>query len=166
MQIIRKKAADVEAHTKIAAIIGNATEEEKYSLSKYGRLLGMIIIIGDDLMDVFEYKELKNRVKRECLPLPVIYALFNRKKSENLQNIIISRKFSKELFRKLMIEIEQIGGFKSVKQTINQFMKEASNHLRNMIYSEKLDILLKAFTIQPTVYIYQIKLVSEGLTPP
>jgi len=144
LHIIEKKAADVEAHTHIGAIIGNATEIEKENLSRYGRLLGMIIIIGDDLIDLLDYRETKNRIKNECLPLPVIYALSNQKRNVILRNLI-SNNFSKTTFKKLKIEIERSKGFESVKQVTNQLVNEALRYIRHM--GRKLEIIMKASTI-------------------
>jgi len=68
LRVVRKKAADVEAHTRISAILGGGSKEEIEALSKYGRLLGMLIILRDDLIDMVDFDEAVHRFKRECLP--------------------------------------------------------------------------------------------------
>ncbi|NIV44548.1 hypothetical protein GWN49_06700, partial [Candidatus Bathyarchaeota archaeon] len=77
IRVVRKKAADVEAHTRISAIIGGGSEEEIEALSEYGRLLGMLIILRDDWIDMMDFGESVHRIKKECLPLPLLHALNN-----------------------------------------------------------------------------------------
>jgi len=89
LQIVRKKAADVEAHTKISAILGGGSKKEIEALSEYGRLLGMLIILRDDWIDMMDFEETRNRIKRECLPLPILYALQKSNVKSKIDSILI-----------------------------------------------------------------------------
>jgi geranylgeranyl diphosphate synthase type I len=76
LRLVRMKAADVEAYTKIGGIIGGGSEEEIDALANFGRLLGMIAILRDDYHDTFyDKKELFSRITKESLPLPIVYSL-------------------------------------------------------------------------------------------
>jgi geranylgeranyl pyrophosphate synthase len=75
IDIIRRKVAAAEATTRIGAIIGGGTEKEIELLSHYGRTYGMLMSLRDDFVDLFEPDELRNRIKNECLPLPILLAL-------------------------------------------------------------------------------------------
>ena len=75
MKTIEAKAAVPEFHCKIGAIIGNGSEEAIKSFGRYGRIFGVLSIIRDEFIDLFEYAELRNRIKHEVLPLPVLYAM-------------------------------------------------------------------------------------------
>ena len=77
LKVIEKKAANVEAQTRIGAIIGRSTKNEIEALGKYGRILGILITLREEFIDVFEPEELHNRMKNECLPLPILYAFQN-----------------------------------------------------------------------------------------
>jgi len=78
LRVVRKKAADVEAHTRISAILGWGSKEEIEALSEYGRLLGMLILLRDDLIDMIDLEEAVHRIEKEHLSLPILYALQNR----------------------------------------------------------------------------------------
>jgi len=82
LQIIWKKAADVEAHTRISAIVGGGSEREIEALAKYGRLLGMLILLRDDWIDMIDLEEIQQRLRKECPPLPILYALEHPLKHE------------------------------------------------------------------------------------
>ncbi len=76
LRIVKMKAADVECYTRIGAYIGGGSKEEVKSLGRYGRRLGMLAILRDDLEDTLDFSgELLYRIRYECLPLPLIYAL-------------------------------------------------------------------------------------------
>jgi len=77
LDIIRRKAAVAEATARIGAVIGGATPEEVEDWGKIGRILGILVNIRNEFVDVFEAEELKNRRDNECLPLPMLYAMRN-----------------------------------------------------------------------------------------
>jgi geranylgeranyl pyrophosphate synthase len=137
LRIIQKKAADVEAHARIGAILGNATQVEEENLAKYGRLLGMIIIIRDDIADLLDKQELKHRMKKEHLPLPLVYAL---KKQE-----ISSKLSTEELFRNFNEEINK--GIKQTQRLISKLRDEAYMYIKDFRTREILGRILDAFSI-------------------
>jgi len=108
LQIVRKKAADVEAHTRIGAIIGNASPIEIEAFGAYGRLLGMLIILRDDWIDILDFREFHQRVKNECLPLPILYGMHNQlvknKLGSLLQSEIITEKKAKRILEMTLEE--------------------------------------------------------------
>jgi geranylgeranyl pyrophosphate synthase len=75
LRIIQKKAADVEAHTRIGAIIGGMPDEKVEIIGQYGRSLGMLILLRDDWMDIIDSGESRSRILKESLPLPLLYGL-------------------------------------------------------------------------------------------
>ena len=77
LQVVRKKAADVEATTRIGAILGDGSEDEINSLGEYGRILGMLVILRDDIIDMLDPEELIHRIKKEHLSLGILYSLKN-----------------------------------------------------------------------------------------
>jgi len=81
--IIETKASVAETTARIGAILGGGNSKEIDILGHYGKILGILMTIRDDFIDLFEPDELKNRTENECLPLPILYAFRNtRKKSE------------------------------------------------------------------------------------
>jgi geranylgeranyl diphosphate synthase type I len=76
LRIIRMKGADVESYTRVGAIIGGGKEEEIEALGKFGRYLGVICILRDDLEDTFnDMTECRSRLMKESLPLPIQYCI-------------------------------------------------------------------------------------------
>jgi len=140
--IIEKKAADVEAHAQIGAVLGNATAKEEKKLAKYGRLLGMIILIRDDIIDLYDQQEIKHRIIKEHLPLPLIYTIRNKripkvppkKILEELHNEIengvkVTNTLVRELTEKAFFEIKDLQLNKNLRKILNAFSKEVKGSL-------------------------------------
>jgi geranylgeranyl pyrophosphate synthase len=102
LRVVHKKAADVEAHTRISGVVGSGSKEEIGALSKYGRLLGMLIILRDDWIDLMDFEEMYHRIKRESIPLPLIFSLQNQNRTKEIESILrkkeITRKDAKKVF--------------------------------------------------------------------
>jgi geranylgeranyl pyrophosphate synthase len=137
LQIIKRKAADVEAHARIGAILGNASSAEEENLAKYGRLLGMIIIIKDDIADLMDRQELNHRIRKEHLPLPLAYVLRGKEK-------VLSQVSIEELLEKFGEKIE-----KEIEQTrklLKKLSNEAYSYIKDFKAKEKLEKILMAFS--------------------
>jgi len=72
LDIIKMKVGVAQATARLGAILGDGTVEEIEMLSRYGRTFGILNTVRDEYIDVFEADELKNRAKKECLPLPIL----------------------------------------------------------------------------------------------
>jgi len=77
LQVIELKAGDIEGLFKIGAILGGGSKAEITLLGQYGRYLGMLSILRDDLMDLKDFREIKHRIKYEILPYALLCALQN-----------------------------------------------------------------------------------------
>lgn len=88
LKTMNKKAADVEALTRIGAILGNARRSEIEALGKYGRILGLISILRDDIIDMTLQEELRHRLEYECLPLPLLFAIQDAESHVELLELI------------------------------------------------------------------------------
>ena len=83
-EIIRLKAGFPEFTLKIGAIIGKSNLECIEILGRFGRTFGVISTVADEFSDLLNSDELINRLKNECPPLPLIYALQNRKAKKTI----------------------------------------------------------------------------------
>lgn len=144
LNIIRKKAADVEAHTRIGAIIGKGTEEEVDTLGEYGRLLGMLIILKDDYIDSLEDDELKHRIQSEHLPIPLLYALKNQKTKTSINKILREKNLKKKDIQALKKLIREAEGFQETAQQIEDLIKTAEKQITNIINNTNLQLMLRA----------------------
>ena len=87
-RVIKMKAACFRADVELGAIIGKASTEEMEILKCYGQIVGELIVLRDDFIDVFEAEELRNRIKNEILPMPVLYALEDKNECKKIEKIL------------------------------------------------------------------------------
>ncbi|UCC27772.1 MAG: polyprenyl synthetase family protein [Candidatus Bathyarchaeota archaeon] len=125
IRVVRKKAADVEAHTRISAIIGGGSEEEIEALSEYGRLLGMLIILRDDWIDMIDFEESVHRIKKECLPLPLLHALRNPKTRNKLIKILAKKKIGRRDAKAVLSIIYNAKGFHQYENFTKELARNA-----------------------------------------
>jgi geranylgeranyl pyrophosphate synthase len=147
LRIIRKKAADVEAHTRIGAMIGRANKQEAKALAEYGRLLGILIILKDDYIDSLEYDELRHRIQNEHLPMPLLFALENREVEKSINKILQKKIITKEdiyLIKRLIIKGQ---GLKKTASLIETFIESAERHIANIADKTYLELLLRSARI-------------------
>ena len=135
LHILWMKSADVEAYTKVGAIIGNGTEEEIDALAKFGRCLGMICILRDDLEDTFnDLHELRSRIMNESLPLPIIYSLKDRRCHDLLASMFedLPREPSGERLKELIKIIDENRGFEKGQALIDKYVAMAKEEARKL----------------------------------
>jgi len=145
LQVLEEKAADIEGRMRIGAIFGGGASSEIEALGKYGRCLGVLLAVRSDFVDIFEPRELENRAKNECLPLPVLYALKNKNCRKRILKILSSETISKDDAQELAEIIYQTPGNSYLKRHLRKLSKEAMCVLDNIHASEaktNLEILV------------------------
>jgi len=143
LTVARKKAVNVEAYTRIGAILGGGTEAEIDALSRYGTALGTLLVMQDEYIDMLDPEEFLHRLKYECLPLPVLYALQNpetRKKVEGILKNGITKQSAKKIL-KIFYKTREAENF---KKTVLNLAEESRMHLRKIRYSTFLKLLISA----------------------
>lgn len=136
LYVIRKKAADVEATTRIGAMLGNGSKEQTDALGEYGRLLGIIVLLRDDIEDFLDFGvRLNLRIKNESLPVPILYALGSKEKKDEILAILKKEEVKGEEAKKLSTLISEAGGldklwslFKELKAQAKQKVKKIKNN--------------------------------------
>jgi len=124
LRVVRKKAADIEAYTRISAILGDGSEEEIEALGEYGRLLGMLGILRADMIDMLDLKEAIHRIKKEHLSLVIVYALQNPEMNSILCSLLKKTKTLKDA-EKLSTFVDKAGGFIHMEECMNKLAEEA-----------------------------------------
>jgi len=151
LRVVRKKAADVQAHTRISAILGGGSKEEIEALSKYGRLLGMLIILRDDLIDMIDIREARHRIKKECLPLPLLYALQDSKARLEIGPILQRKKLTKSIVGKILKKTYEAQGFDLSTKIMEEIVDGASVQLHTVRNrSTNLEFLIRCM-VSPVV---------------
>ncbi len=116
LYVVRKKAADVEACMRVGAMVGNGSEEQVDAIGEYGRLLGTVVLLRDDLEDMLDLNLLNLRIKNESLPLPILYALENDEKKEEILAILEKEKVSRREAKSLLKLISEAGGINMLEK--------------------------------------------------
>jgi len=149
LHVVRKKAADVEAHTRISAILGGGSEEEIAAIARYGRLLGMLIILRDDLIDMIDFEEAVHRFKKESLPLPILYALQNPKTKSALSSILLKKTITKRDAKTVLQITNKEGEFERVRRLMQKLVEDAYSHTKNLKASKAyLNLLAKGMLLE------------------
>jgi len=148
LRVVRKKAADVEAHTRISAILGGGSEEEIEALREYGRLLGMLIILRDDLIDMIDLEEAVHRIKKEYLPLPILYALQNSKIKPEISSVLSKETMTKRDAEKILAVVDKAGGLSRVEEYMQKLAQNAYSLLEKVRDNNKsLELLTRGMLL-------------------
>jgi len=129
LRIIRKKASNIEAITRIGAIIGKGSEEEVEALGKYGRILGTLITLREEFIDVFEPEELRNRMKTEYPPLPVLYAFRNPKTKTRILKLLSKEEISQDTANKIVEIVFKSREAAKLREEMQEMSQEALDAL-------------------------------------
>jgi len=149
LYVVKKKAADVEAHTRISAILGGGSEKEMEALSEYGRLLGMLIILRDDWIDMIDFEESVHRIKRECLPLPLLYALKNPKIRSEINTILAKKKKAKKDAEAILRVVYDTEGFRLYEDLTKNMVGSALSALALLKFkAQGLELFIQAMLPQ------------------
>lgn len=150
LENLKRRAAVAEAVMRIGAVIGCGSSEETEILGQYGRNLGILTAIREEFIDVFEPEELMNRYRCKCLPLPILYALQNEKKREEIIRLISKKRIREEdayMLADLIIDTEEIEKLKKnmqslIENTIKLItpIRRNKKALRLLLYSTMEDL--------------------------
>lgn len=127
LRVLTKKAADIEGRMKIGAIYGGATPNEIEILSEIGRNLGILLIIRADYVDIFDFDELSNRVKNECLPLPILYAIKNKTTKTKIKRILSKQKIRAEDCEAVLAVLDKSEDVAELKNYLTNLTLKSSN---------------------------------------
>jgi geranylgeranyl diphosphate synthase type I len=170
LRVVRKKAADVEAHTRISAILGGGSKEEIEALGEYGRLLGIIITLRDDWIDMVDLEEIAHRIKMKCLPLPLLYALQSPKTKSKLSHILFKETTTKRDAKIILEATDEAGGLKRADQLMQEIARNAHSFVKNLKKNRlTLQLLtesyarLISFSIKGDVNAYPIDLTTMSI---
>jgi len=133
LDVVWKKAADAEAYTRAGALMGGGEKREIDALGRYGRLLGVMVILRDDLADMLDFKgEMLSRIRKESLPLPVLYALKNPEMREAIVAILCKKDVGDKDAEAIFNLVDEAGGMDSFAQTLRSLAVRAIRSLRKM----------------------------------
>jgi len=151
-EIMRLKGVFAELQCRLGGIIGHADNEMLETLSRYGRFVGMTGTIKDEFNDMLNGLELKHRIKFECPPLPMIYALHDKKIKHEITTLAKQLDYSNTITKKLAKLVLESEAVRTLKRGINgQLIQE----IENLTIMEKNratpDMILLLYGLAPSV---------------
>ena len=146
-----KTAALFEACCEIGAMSANATEEDLEKAKSFGRNLGIIFQIRDDIFDYYDSKEIGkptgNDMAEGKLTLPVLYAL-NSTEDEEMKAIarkVKSRDVSQEEISRLVAFTKANGGIEYAEQKMLELRTQCLQFIDAESVTEEIRIALTAY---------------------
>ena len=146
-----KTAALFEACCEIGAMSANATEEDLEKAKSFGRNLGIIFQIRDDIFDYYDSKEIGkptgNDMTEGKLTLPVLYAL-NSTEDEEMKAIarkVKSRDVSLEEISRLVAFTKANGGIEYAEQKMLELRSQCLQFIDAESVTEEIRIALTAY---------------------
>lgn len=88
MKTITLKASVPELNCVIGGILASANPVAIRALANFGRTYGIVSLIREEFIDLLEYAEFKNRLTKEIMPLPALFALQNPEIKKKLKTIV------------------------------------------------------------------------------
>ena len=147
LDIVQMKAAVGEVCTKIGAILGGGTLKEAEVLGHFGKILGVLLTIRDEFIDIFDLPELQNRAEKEWLPLPILLTLRDSARADELKNLFKGHVTKKEQERviDLVINSKETG---DLKKQMKGMIKKETRRLSTVGLKNDAFILLLESTIE------------------
>lgn len=145
LRILEKKASTFEAHMRIGAIIGHGDPETVDLLGNYGKTLGVLINIREDFIDTFEPDELQNRMKNECLPLPILYAFKNPQVKKTILDYLSKPKISNKDAERIVDIVFNEKNVEMLRKKIKNMVEKASVDI-SVLENKKLKYQLNTLT--------------------
>jgi heptaprenyl diphosphate synthase len=142
MEIVTQKSACSEMHARMGAIVGGGSKEEEDALGIFGRLLGVLTMIRDEFIDIYEPEELQNRIQKECLPLPLLFAFRDLKVKKELLPILKKRELSDSDSRKIVNVLTRSEGVKELKERMDD-LKEVALSSLNLLKGKRTAQLMR-----------------------
>ena len=151
-EIIKNKTAALfEACAAIGALSANASEEDVLKAKDFGRNLGIMFQIRDDIFDYFDSKEIGkptgNDMAEGKLTLPVIYALNNTNFDAmvTLAQKVKARTINTDEIAVLVEFTKQAGGIDYAEKKMSEISKLCMDYLEESVKDKAVKEALTAY---------------------
>jgi geranylgeranyl diphosphate synthase type I len=139
-KIMWKLTADIEACTRMGAILGGGSENEIQALAEFGRRLCFVTKLGDELKDSLNREgSLSHRLKYESVPLPILYAAKSSKDAFlEIESILKRKAVTPDRIRRICWKTHAVT---YVYNMAKQNATEATQKLQSLSPSTARDVL-------------------------
>ena len=144
-----KAMAEIEACSRIGAIMGNGKAKEVNALGEFGRRLGFVSRLADDIEDCLNLKgDLIHRIEFESVPLPLLYAAkSSTEKNLAIKHIIEKSQISPSDVKKLLGFCFETEAFKYVLRIARKNEEECICKLHALKNSSARNVLLSMIKV-------------------
>ncbi|NOY70678.1 MAG: polyprenyl synthetase family protein [Deltaproteobacteria bacterium] len=147
--IMRKTGVLIQGACRTGAMLAGARRKWEDALAGYGRNMGIVFQIADDILDYTADTEVLGKavgadLREGKLTLPVIYALKNagEKDRTEMEGIICRPDFTKIDFIRLIELINKYNGIDYSKKTADAYLKRAQESLSPLPSCPARDLLV------------------------
>lgn len=145
LEILKKKTAVSEATARIGAILGNGTAKEIEIMGNIGSALSLLNTIRDEFIDIFESKELENRVAREILPLPILFVFQDPKKKDAITQLLKGTRITKKRTEKIVNIVMEAKEIEYLRQLMRSKIHDSIEKVLSLRFeTETLKLLLES----------------------
>ena len=102
MKVIKMKAAGIELDMRLGALFGGGKNLEVDLLARLGRMVGVLVLLREEFIDIFEIEELCQRILANDLPIPLLFAMQDQKAKEKVNAIISKTEITQDEVAKLV----------------------------------------------------------------
>jgi geranylgeranyl diphosphate synthase type I len=142
--VLWKEMAETEACSRIGAMMGDGKPSEIEALSEFGRRLGFISRLADEVEDCLNVKgDLPHRIRYESVPLPLLYAAkSSTEKHARIKKIVNKNKISPSDMQSLLKFCFETEAFEYVRNLAKKNEEEAHRKLSFLRPSTARNMLL------------------------
>jgi octaprenyl-diphosphate synthase len=139
--IMEMKTSLSEATAQIGAILGNATPEQVKDLKEFGKILGFLVNVRNEFMDIYEKEELQNRAKNECLPLPMLYAFLDSQLKNKITSILRKENLTEDDVFEIAQLVTEADGVRELKIKMQALTKRGVEILMKFKHTNARQLL-------------------------
>jgi len=141
--ILWKAMAETEACSRIGAMLGDGSANEVQALSEFGRKIGYMSRLADDMEDCLNVKgDLLHRIKYESVPLPLLYAAkTSTAEYQKIKKIVEKKRFTPADAKSMLKSCFETEAFEYLRQIAEKNKGEAVNKLCTLRTSTARDVL-------------------------
>ena len=141
---------DGDACARLGAISGNASKEQVEVLSFFGRSLGYIMRLRDEIGDILNYEgNIEKRIMYESIPLSLLYISKQSKSHyKQIENILNREKIDNEEIKNILNMCYDSNAFKYINNKIHEVYQKAIKSIDIFPESDTKNMLIKIIDLK------------------
>lgn len=142
--VLWKETAETDACCRIGAMMGDGQQGEVEALSEFGRRIGFLSRLADEVDDCLNLKgDLPHRIKYESVPLPLLYAAkFSNEECARIKQIVEKKNIDPTDVMILLTSCDETEALSYVLNLAKKTEAVAKSNIENLKESKARDALL------------------------